>query len=78
LYSRVDVSRVFEDFSRDVANKNKICYARLSSDHQREKSQVGIPNRFYSGIEIIKDIGSVFFLVPWTCAFFQPSIFDLS
>jgi predicted site-specific integrase-resolvase len=58
LYSRVDLFRVFGDFSRDVANKKKICYARLSSDHQRENSQVGILNRFYPGTEIIKDIGS--------------------
>jgi predicted site-specific integrase-resolvase len=35
----------------------KICYARLSSDYQREKSQVGILGRFYPGTEIIKDIG---------------------
>jgi hypothetical protein len=52
------VSRVFGDFSRDVANKKKFCYARLSSDHQREKTQVGIFDRFYSGTAIIKDIGS--------------------
>jgi hypothetical protein len=37
--------------------KKKICYVRLSSDHQRDKSQVGILNRFYPGTEIIKDIG---------------------
>jgi predicted site-specific integrase-resolvase len=41
-----------------VAKKKKICYARLSSDHQREKSQVGILDRFYPGTEIIKYIGS--------------------
>jgi predicted site-specific integrase-resolvase len=58
LYSRVDVSRVFEDFSPDVANKKKICYARLSSDHRREKSQVGILDRFYPGTVIIEYIGS--------------------
>jgi predicted site-specific integrase-resolvase len=58
LYSRVNVSRVFGDFSPDVANKKKICYARLFSDHRREKSQVGILDRFYPGTAIIKDIGS--------------------
>jgi predicted site-specific integrase-resolvase len=52
------VSRVFGDFSRDVANKKKICYARLSSDHRREKSQVGILDGFYPGTEIIKYTGS--------------------
>jgi predicted site-specific integrase-resolvase len=52
------VSKVFGDFSRNAANKKKICYVRLSSDHQREKSQVGILDRFYPGTEIIKDIGS--------------------
>jgi predicted site-specific integrase-resolvase len=57
LYSKVNVSKVFGDFSRDVAIKKKICYARLSSDHRREKSQVGILDRFYPGIAIIKNIG---------------------
>jgi predicted site-specific integrase-resolvase len=52
------VSRVFGDFSRDVANKKKICYARLSSNHLREKNQVGILDKLYPGTEIIKDIGS--------------------
>jgi hypothetical protein len=52
------MSRVFGDFSRDVANKKKICYARLSSDHRKEESQVGILDRFYPGTAIIKDIGS--------------------
>jgi predicted site-specific integrase-resolvase len=52
------VSRVFGDFTRDVANKMKICYARLSSDHRREKSQVGIFDKFYPGTAIIKGIGS--------------------
>jgi predicted site-specific integrase-resolvase len=41
-----------------VSNKKKICNARLSSDHQKEKSQVGILDRFYPGTEIIKDIES--------------------
>jgi predicted site-specific integrase-resolvase len=58
LHSKVNVSRVFRDFSRDVANKMKICYARLSSDHRKEKSQVGILDRFYQATAIIKDIGS--------------------
>jgi predicted site-specific integrase-resolvase len=48
------VSRVFGDFSRDVANKKKIGYARLFSDHRREKSQDGILDRFYPGTAIIK------------------------
>jgi predicted site-specific integrase-resolvase len=52
------VSRVFGDFSRDVANKKKICYVLLSSDYQREKSQVGILDRFYPETEIIKKIGN--------------------
>jgi predicted site-specific integrase-resolvase len=52
------VSKVFGDFSRDVANKKKICYARLSSDHRREKSQVRILDKLYPGTAIIKDIGS--------------------
>jgi predicted site-specific integrase-resolvase len=52
------VSRAFGDLFRDVANKKKICYARLSPDQQRKKSQVGILDRFYPGTEIIKDIGS--------------------
>jgi predicted site-specific integrase-resolvase len=56
--TKINVPRVFGDFSHDVAIKKKICYARLSSDHRREKSQVGILNRFYPGTEIIKDIGS--------------------
>jgi predicted site-specific integrase-resolvase len=58
LHSKVNVSKVFGDFSRDVVIKKKICYARLSSDHQRERSQVEILDRFYPGTEIIKDIGS--------------------
>jgi hypothetical protein len=58
LYSKVDLFRVFGDFFRDVANKMKICYARLSSDYRREKSQVGILDRFYPGTKIIKNIGS--------------------
>jgi predicted site-specific integrase-resolvase len=41
-----------------LPTKREICYGRLSSDHQREKSQVGILDRFYPGTEIIKDIGS--------------------
>jgi hypothetical protein len=40
-----------------VSNKKKICYTRLLSDHQREKSQVGILDRFYPGAAIIKYIG---------------------
>jgi predicted site-specific integrase-resolvase len=60
LYSRVDVSKVFGDFSRDVANKKKICYARPSSGHRREKSQVGILDRLYPGTTIIKYIESGF------------------
>jgi predicted site-specific integrase-resolvase len=52
------VPRDFGDFSRDAANKKKIRYARLSSDHRREKSQVGILDKFYPGTEIIKDIES--------------------
>jgi predicted site-specific integrase-resolvase len=40
------------------SKKKKICYARLSSDHRREKSQVGILDRFYPGTAIIKDIES--------------------
>jgi hypothetical protein len=58
LYSRVDVSRVFGNFSCDVANKKKICYARLSSNHLQEKNQVKIFDGFYPETEIIKDIGS--------------------
>jgi predicted site-specific integrase-resolvase len=58
LYSKVDVSRVFGNFFRDFGNKKKICYARLSSDHRREKSQVGILDRFYPGTAIIKYTGS--------------------
>jgi hypothetical protein len=58
LYSKVDVSRVFGDFSRNVANKKNICYAEMYLDHQREKSQFGILDRFYPGTEIIKDIRS--------------------
>jgi predicted site-specific integrase-resolvase len=52
------MSKVFRDFSRDVANKKKICYARLSLGHRRAKSRVGILDRFYPGTGIIKDIGS--------------------
>jgi predicted site-specific integrase-resolvase len=52
------VIRALGDFSRDVANKKKICYARLSSNYRRKKSQVGILGRFYPGTAIIKDIGS--------------------
>jgi hypothetical protein len=53
LYFRVDVFRVFGDLFRGVANKMKICDARLFSDHRREKSQVGILGGFYPGTEII-------------------------
>jgi predicted site-specific integrase-resolvase len=60
LYSKVNAFKVFGGFSRDVVIKRKICYARLFSDHQREKSQVGIFDKLYPGTEIIKDIGSGF------------------
>jgi predicted site-specific integrase-resolvase len=54
------VSRVFGEFSSDIAHKNKICYARVSSDHQKEdlERQVEILDKLYPRKEIIKDIGS--------------------
>jgi predicted site-specific integrase-resolvase len=60
MYSRVDVFRVQEDFSCNVANKKKICYARLSSDHQKKdlERQVEILDKLHPVTAIIKYIGS--------------------
>jgi predicted site-specific integrase-resolvase len=60
LCSKVNVSRGQEDSSRDVANKMKICYARLSSDHQKEdlERQVETLDRLYPRTTIIKYIKS--------------------
>lgn len=50
--------KAFGDFSSDVLSKKKICYARLSSYHQKEEMHVEILDIFYPETEIIKDIGS--------------------
>jgi predicted site-specific integrase-resolvase len=53
------VSRVQEDFFQWYYQKKKICYARVSLDHQKDlERQVKILDRLYPRTAIIKDIGS--------------------
>ena len=59
LDSITDVHKVFGD-DRQLAQKAKVCYARVSSEHQRddlERQITGLRQR-YPGHEIISDIGS--------------------
>jgi predicted site-specific integrase-resolvase len=62
LYFKDNVSIIFKDLSSDIFKKKNICYARVSSDHQKKdlERQVEIIDRLCLGTEIIKDIGSDF------------------
>jgi putative resolvase len=63
LYRIQDIERLFGKEEGEIENepkKAKICYARVSSDHQKEdlKRQVNDLEEKYPDHEIIKDIGS--------------------
>src|SRR5437870_13474057 len=59
LYSITDVHKVFGD-GRQPTQKAKVCYARVSSEHQRDdlERQITDLRQRYPGHEIISDIGS--------------------
>jgi len=59
LYSITDVHKVFGD-DRQPTQKAKVCYARVSSEHQRDdlERQITDLRQRYPGHEIISDIGS--------------------
>ena len=59
LYHSEDVKKVF-GFAEDTCIKQTICYARVSSNHQKEdlERQVKLLSTEYPGAKIIKDIGS--------------------
>ena len=58
LYSITDVHKVFGD-DRQPTQKAKVCYARVSSEHQRNdlERQITDLRQRYPGHEIISDIG---------------------
>jgi predicted site-specific integrase-resolvase len=60
LYSISDIQEIFGDDQQQSAQKTKICYARVSSEHQRDDLERQIKNlqQHYPEYEIISDIGS--------------------
>src|SRR5436853_117104 len=59
LYSITDVHKVFGN-DWQPTQKAKVCYARVSSEHQRDDLELQITDlqQRYPGHEIISDIGS--------------------
>jgi predicted site-specific integrase-resolvase len=59
IYHIEDVKRIF-DIKEDVVQRNTICYARVSSSHQKEdlQRQIEFLRERYPDTEIIKDVGS--------------------
>uniref|UniRef100_A0A146MCH0 Putative resolvase R771 n=1 Tax=Lygus hesperus TaxID=30085 RepID=A0A146MCH0_LYGHE len=61
LYSSANVARLFgADASQLSSQKKKVCYARVSSDHQKEdlERQISALKQLYPDHEIIQDVGS--------------------
>lgn len=62
LYRFNDIQKLFsqKDSGEEESQKAKICYARVSSDHQKEdlERQINDLKTKYPDYEIIKDIGS--------------------
>ncbi|RHZ90026.1 hypothetical protein Glove_9g274 [Diversispora epigaea] len=61
LYSITDIQEIFRDNQQtQITQKAKICYARVSSEHQRDDLERQIANlrQYYPEYEIISDIGS--------------------
>lgn len=61
LYSITDIREIFRDNQQtQITQKAKICYARVSSEHQRDDLERQIANlrQYYPEYEIISDIGS--------------------
>ena len=60
LYSITDIRGIFGDNQTQPTQKAKICYARVSSEHQRGdlKRQIANLQQHYPEHEIISDIGS--------------------
>ena len=58
LYNLNGIESLFQD--KENGGKRKICYARVSSDHQKEdlERQVEDLRRKYPNHEIVRDIGS--------------------
>jgi predicted site-specific integrase-resolvase len=59
IYNIEDVKRIF-DIKEDIIQRNTLCYARVSSSHQKEdlQRQIEFLEERYPDAEIIKDIGS--------------------
>jgi predicted site-specific integrase-resolvase len=59
IYNIEDVKRIF-DIEEDIVERKTICYARVSSSHQKEdlQRQIEFLEERYPDTEIIKDIGS--------------------
>ncbi|RHZ81097.1 hypothetical protein Glove_123g105 [Diversispora epigaea] len=61
LYSITDIQEIFRDNQQtQITQKAKICYVRVSSEHQRDDLERQIANlrQYYPEYEIISDIGS--------------------
>ena len=59
-YRAKDIDALFEDFETDKEEKKAICYARVSSAHQKEdlQRQIDYLKEKFPEHEIIQDIGS--------------------
>ncbi|RHZ50278.1 hypothetical protein Glove_502g13 [Diversispora epigaea] len=61
LYSITNIQEIFRDNQQtQITQKAKICYAKVSSEHQRDDLERQIANlrQYYPEYEIISDIGS--------------------
>ena len=60
LYSITDIRGIFGDNLTQLTQKAKVCYARVSSEHQRGDLERQIANlqQHYPEYEIVSDIGS--------------------
>jgi predicted site-specific integrase-resolvase len=59
IYNIEDIKRVF-DLKEDIEERKTVCYARVSSSHQKEdlQRQIEFLEDKFPGAEIIKDVGS--------------------
>jgi len=61
MYNLQDVEKIFEGTNTTLSDKRKVvCYARVSSDHQKEDldRQIKLLQKEYPEAEVISDIGS--------------------
>jgi putative resolvase len=60
LYNTKDINKIFGQKEEDIDERITLCYARVSSNHQKEdlERQIEVLSKAYPNSKVIKDIGS--------------------